>query len=130
MTLCDTCQSLPIRKILRLVRRDRSVYDEFQWFQTEAGEKKDAFVKWHDSVAGLQDGASRCALCRCIFSHLSSSHNYHTNYKVGDMRSLWLEVRVRSCPHWFTLVVYLGDMEPEECLSERFSYGTTPGTLV
>ena len=130
MTLCDTCQSLPIRKILRLVRRDRSVYDEFQWFQTMAGEKQDAFVKWHDSLAGLQHGASRCALCQFIFSHLGSSHHYHTNYEVGDMGSLWLRVRVLSCPHWFTLLVYVGDMEPEERLSGLFSYGTTPGTLV
>jgi hypothetical protein len=131
MTLCDACQSLPIRNILRVVRGDISVYDEFQWFQrfqTITGEKTDPFVRWHDSLAGLQNGASRCALCQVILSHLSSSHHYRTNYKDGDMGSLWLEARFNL--DWFTLAVYLGDMEPEVRLSGRFSYGTTPGTLV
>ena len=128
MTLCDPCRSLPIRNILRLVRRDRSVYDEFQWFQTMTDGKKDPFVRWHDSFAGLQNGASRCALCQVILSHLSNSRHYHTNYKDGDMGSLWLEAR--STPTSFTLAVYLGDMEPEVRLSGEFSYGTTPGTLM
>jgi hypothetical protein len=128
MTFCDACQSLPIRNILRLVRRDRSVYDEFQWFQTMHGEKKDPFVRWHDSLAGLQNGASKCALCQVIFSHLSSSHHYHTNYKDGDMRSLWLEAR--ETPHEAILTVCLGDMKPQVRLGEIFLYGKTPGTLV
>ncbi|CAN9464833.1 unnamed protein product [Alternaria alternata] len=128
MTFCDACQSLPIRNILKLVQGDRSVDDEFQWFQlpwtVTDKEDKHPFVRWHDSLAGLQNAASKCALCQVIFSHLSSSHHYHTNYKDGDMRSLWLEAR--ETPHEAILTVCLGDMKPQVRLGERFLYGTTP----
>ncbi|KAH8635787.1 hypothetical protein IG631_11188 [Alternaria alternata] len=132
MTFCDACQSLPIRNILKLVQGDRSVDNEFQWFQlpwtVTDKEDKHPFVRWHDSLAGLQNGASKCALCQVIFSHLSSSHHYHTNYKDGDMRSLWLEAR--ETPHEAILTVYLGDMKPQVRLSGNFWYKTTPDSSV
>jgi hypothetical protein len=129
MTFCDACQSLPIHNILKLLQGDTSVHDEFQWFQlpwTVTDDKdKHSFVRWHESLAELQDGIRNCAFCQVIFSHLSSSHHYHTNYKDGDMRSLWLRLGLLS-----TLTVYLGDMKPEVRLSGDFWYNTTPGTFI
>jgi hypothetical protein len=130
MDICHTCQLLPIRSILKLLNCDRSVDDEFQWFQlprSVTDEKdKQPFVRWHTSVPGLRHGVEHCSLCQAIFSHLSSSYHYHTNYKDGDVRGLWLEARVGQP----ILTVYMGEVKPEVRLSGNFWYKTTPGTML
>ncbi|KAL1592634.1 hypothetical protein SLS60_011050 [Paraconiothyrium brasiliense] len=128
ITFCHTCQSLPVRSILKLLQGDRSVDDEFQWFQlprsvTDSTETQ-PFLRWHNSISRLQGGVDTCTFCQVIFSHLSGSYHYHKNYRDGDERGLWLEVRVGQA----FLTVYLGDMKPEVRLSGNFSYKTTPGT--
>lgn len=129
MTFCDTCQSLPIRNILRLLQGDTSVRDKFQWFRLPWAvtnrEDEYPFVRWHESLAGLQNGARNCAFCQVISSHLSSSYHYHNNYKDGDITSLWLQAR--ALPH---VTVYLGNTKPEMRLSGNFWYNTTPGTVI
>ena len=129
MALCQTCQILPIRNILKLLQYDRSVEDEFLWFQlprsvTDESEEE-PFVEWHTSVTGLQNGVSHCSFCQAVFSYLQRSYHYHTNYKDGDRRRLWLQARVGQP----ILTVYMGEMEPEVRLSGNFWYKATPGAI-
>jgi hypothetical protein len=128
MALCHTCQLLPIRNILKLLQCDKSVYDKFLWFQLPRSvtdeTDEEPFVKWHTSVARLQDRVSHCSFCQAVFSYLQSSYHYHTNYNDGDERSLWLQARVGHP----ILTVYMGDTRPEVRLSANFWYKATPGT--
>jgi hypothetical protein len=128
MPLCQTCQSLPIRDILKLLKCDRSADDKFQWFQLPRSITNDTdehpFIRWHTSIPELEDGVEHCPFCHAIFDHLSGSYHYHMNYKNGDGRRLWLQARVGQP----ILTVYLGDTKPEVRLSGNFWYKTTPGT--
>jgi hypothetical protein len=129
MVFCPECQSLPIRSILKLLQCDRSVDDDFAWFQLPrtVTDETDTqpFVRWHRNLSALQNSVSHCSFCEPVFSHLSGSYHYHNNYKDGDGRGVWLQARVGQP----ILTVYMGELKPEVRLSGNFWYKTTPGMV-
>jgi hypothetical protein len=126
MPFCQACQRLPFRSILKLQNSDKSVDDEFLWFLLDPLHKfKDPFVSWHASVAELEAGSMHCSLCQVVYHHMKDSYHFHTNFKPGVGKRLWLLANVNDS----LLDVFMGDIKPEVRLSGHFRYTTTPGNF-
>lgn len=128
MTLCQTCQCLPISNILKLLKSDRSVDDQFHWYRlplsVTTDEDTQPFVPWHSAMSELEASSGSCPLCSTIFTHMKDSYHYHKNFPKHDERPLWLKVNV-GLPIWG---VYIGEEKPEVRVSGIYGYTTTPGT--
>jgi hypothetical protein len=126
MPLCQACQRVPFRNILKLQNSDRSVDDEFLWFLLDPSHKfKDPFLPWHASVAELEAGSMRCSFCQVVYHHMKDSFHFHINFKPEVDQRLWL-MASDSNPR---LMVFMGDIKPEVRLSGHFRYKTTPGNF-
>jgi hypothetical protein len=128
--LCPACRALPFRTILRLREGDPSARHGFPWFHAPGSgtihdNQRQAFVRWHENIAQLQENSRHCSFCHVIYTFLKDSYHYHAHVTEEDQRSLWLGLPV---PHGSPLLtVHVGDAEPEVRISGNYRFATTPG---